>query len=183
MAVNVKGWNRKPAWYKGKGIGDPGLRHGFRSGLEEQNAKHLTALGAPVIFELVKIKYVVPSIERTYTVDFELPNGILVETKGKFEPVDRAKHLFIKLQHPDLDIRFVFQRPNEPISKGSKTTHAKWAEKHGFKWAAKLVPAPWIKEPGPGAKGPRTIPVSDAARNLMDGPARQPHRALHKAAD
>jgi hypothetical protein len=38
-----------------------GLRHGFRSGLEEKNAKHIEAKGAPVVFEKVKIEYLIPA--------------------------------------------------------------------------------------------------------------------------
>lgn len=128
---------------------DPGLRHGFRSGLEELNAQHLTNLGVEVQFESLVIPYTVPETHRKYTPDFPLPNGIIVETKGKLEPKDRAKHLFIKLQHPELDIRFVFQRPHDKINKGSPTSYAMWAEKYGFKWASRVIPEAWVKEPGP----------------------------------
>jgi hypothetical protein len=164
-----------------------GLKHGFRSGLERDTAESLKRRGAKVIFEEVKIKYVVPSIERTYTVDFELPNGILVETKGKFEDTDRAKHLFIKTQHPALDIRFVFQRPNTPIRKGSKTTYAMWCEKYGFKYATKDVPDAWLHEPGPNGRpgkagGARVIQVAQEVKDDIIGDPRQPHAAVRGAA-
>lgn len=129
-----------------------GLRHGFRSGLEEINAKLLKSLGYEVVFETVKIPYKVPETRRTYTPDFPLHNGILVETKGKLEPKDRAKHVFVQNQHPDLDIRFVFQRPYDKINKGSPTTYAAWADKNGFKWATRLIPEAWLKEAGPKRK-------------------------------
>jgi hypothetical protein len=129
-----------------------GLRHGFRSGLEERNAQHLLNLGYKVNFETFKIPYTVPQTKHTYTPDFPLPNGIIVETKGKFEPKDRAKHLFIKFQMPWLDIRFVFMRPNDKIAKGSPTTYAMWCEKNGFKYAARLIPEAWLKENGPEVK-------------------------------
>lgn len=144
----------RPGWLR-RAKGHPkststGLRLGFRSGLEEKNGAHLEANGLPVLFEVRKIKYLVPATLRTYTVDFELPNGILVETKGIFDATDRAKHLFIKLQYPGLDIRFVFQRANKPVSPGVKMTCREWAEKHGFKWAEALIPVEWMREPGPG---------------------------------
>jgi len=129
-----------------------GLKHGFRSGLEEINAKHLQAMGVEVNFEVTKVKYLVPETKHTYTPDFTLPNGILVELKGKLEPKDRAKHLFVKHQNPDLDIRFVFQRPHDRINKGSPTTYAKWCEKNGFKWATRLIPEAWVREEGPAIK-------------------------------
>lgn len=172
MAVSRQGWRPK----NNRSIG---LRHGFRSGLEEMNAKALEAKGVPVVFEKVKVEYLVPAMVRTYTPDFELPNAIIVETKGKFEPVDRAKHLWIKLQHPDLDIRFVFQRPNTPIAKGSKTTYAMWADKHGFKWATKLIPDAWAREQtGRSAGGPRIIHLSEEAKDRFSHGARKPHQAI-----
>lgn len=125
---------------------DVGLKHGFRSGLEEKNARHLEAHKVPVLFEVRKIKYVVPEHRRTYTVDFELPNGILVETKGRLLQVDRAKHLLVKAQNPDMDLRFVFQNPSAPIAKGSRTSYADWADKHGFIWAKNLIPVEWLEE-------------------------------------
>jgi hypothetical protein len=131
---------------------DPGLLHGFRSGLEDTNAEWLRKHGVEVAFESMKVRYIQPRTLHTYTNDFPLPNGILVETKGKFEPADRKKHLLIKKQWPELDIRFVFQRPSDKIRKGSPTTYAMWAEKHGFRWATKLIPVEWMQEPGPAKK-------------------------------
>lgn len=126
-----------------------GLRLGFRSGLEKKNALLLEQAGQGVRFEDLKISYTVPETHRTYTPDFVLDNGIIVETKGKLEPKDRAKHLFIKLQHPELDIRFVFSRAGDKIYKGSPTTYAQWCDKHGFKWASRVIPTHWLREAGP----------------------------------
>lgn len=167
-------------WFKGAHFKNRqvGLRQGFRSGLEEANALHLKVNGFKVTFEQVKIKYVVPATERTYTPDFELENGIIIETKGRFEAVDRAKQLFVKYQHPTLDIRLVLQTPNAKLSKGSKTTYAMWADMHGFKWAKRLIPIEWMKEPprDPAApRGARTIAVPPEAK---DNPADNSRRAL-----
>lgn len=52
---------------------DPGLKHGYRSGLEEKIADDLKALGIPVCYEEEKIKYVKPSKPGTYTPDFVIP--------------------------------------------------------------------------------------------------------------
>ncbi|WP_266031193.1 hypothetical protein [Brucella intermedia] len=152
MGVSKGNWRTARKKFAPKTQEAVGLRFGFRSGLEEMNAKHLERLGVEVSFESFKIPYTVPETKRTYTPDFPLPNGIIVETKGKLEPKDRAKHLLIKLQHPELDIRFVFQRPFDKIVKGSKTTYAAWAEKHGFKWATKVIPEAWVREAGPKVK-------------------------------
>ena len=122
---------------------------GFRSGLEEANAKHLERAAHPVLFETFKIKYAIPTSWHTYTPDFRLANGIIVETKGRWLMADRAKMLFVKMQYPDLDIRMVFSRGKTPISAGAKTTCAEWATKHGFPFAEKLIPLAWLKETGP----------------------------------
>tara|TARA_Y100000310_G_scaffold69195_1_gene64634 strand:+ start:402 stop:662 length:261 start_codon:yes stop_codon:yes gene_type:complete len=85
-----------------------------------------------------------------YTPDFTLPNGIHIEAKGLFDPADRRKAKAVRKQNPDLDIRFVFQRPKAKISKGSRTTYAKWCEQHGFMWADRMIPPAWIMEPKKG---------------------------------
>ena len=126
---------------------DVGLKLGFRSGLEETTAAQLIAAGVPVRYEETRLAYTKPATPSTYTPDFILPNGIIVETKGRFVPEDRKKHLLIKEQHPDLDIRFVFSRSSTRINKTSKTTYAAWCEKSGFKYADKRIPQAWIDEP------------------------------------
>lgn len=132
-----------------------GLIHGFRSGLEERFAKELTKAGVDFTFEEEKIEYVKPQRTSKYTADFRVyskPDGtprekpLIIETKGRFLTADRQKHLLIKRQHPDLDIRFIFSNPNQKISKQSKTTYAKWCEKHGFLYAKEHVPPAWLEE-------------------------------------
>ena len=59
---------------------------------------------------------------------------------------DRQKHLLIKVQHPELDIRFLFQRSKSRISKTSKTTYADWCEKHGFLYCDLHIPKEWLME-------------------------------------
>jgi len=121
---------------------------GYRSGLEEKVAKQLEDLGIKAEYETHKIKYKIPESVHTYTPDFILPNGIVIETKGRFLLSDRKKHLLLKEQKPEYDIRFVFTNSSVKINKGSKTTYADWCDKHGFLYADKLVPEAWIKETG-----------------------------------
>ncbi len=123
-----------------------GFKYGYRSGLEDRISKQLKSLSVPVKYEEMKIKYAINEV-RTYTPDFELPNGIIIESKGRFVVADRKKHLLIKKQHPDLDIRFVFSNSRAKINKGSKTTYGMWCDKHGFLYADKLIPEEWIKWP------------------------------------
>ena len=119
----------------------------YRSGLEEKVAKELTTKGITFQYEERKVKYDVHET-RTYTPDFELPNGIIIETKGRFTTYDRKKHLLIQKQHPSLDIRFVFSNPNSRLYKGSKSTYASWCDKYNFKYAKKLIPKGWINDEG-----------------------------------
>jgi hypothetical protein len=121
---------------------------GYRSGLEEKVAKQLEDLGIDAEYEKHKIKYTIPESVHTYTPDFVLPNGIVIETKGRFLLSDRKKHLLLKDQKPEHDIRFVFTNSSVKINKGSKTTYADWCNKHGFLYADKLIPEAWIAETG-----------------------------------
>lgn len=152
MARIVPEWLRKATTNKAIG-----LKHGFRSGLEEDLGKGIKEAGHTVRFELVKLKYVIPEKVHTYTPDFELDNGIIIEGKGIFDSTDRAKHLLIKMQYPELDIRFVFSRLKAPITKGSKTTMQDWCLKNGYKCAQKAIPSEWFTEPGPALKPAEVI--------------------------
>lgn len=123
-----------------------GLKYGFRSGLEERVAQSLTSKGVVFSFETLKIPYVKPETKHTYTPDFILDNGIIIETKGRWLLDDRKKHLLIRKQHPNLDIRLLFQNANAKISKGSKTSYASFCEKHGIPYAHREIPEAWLKE-------------------------------------
>ena len=120
-------------------------KKGFRSGLEEQVANQIKSKGLKVEYEQTKISYVIPESKHTYTPDFVLPNGVIIESKGRFLIEDRKKHLLIKAQQPHLDIRFVFTSSSAKISKGSKTNYADWCVKNGFLYADKFIPDSWFK--------------------------------------
>lgn len=120
--------------------------HGFKSGLEETISNQISDKGIEVKYESETVAYTIPASEHTYHPDFKLPNGIFVETKGRFVIADRKKHLLIKSQHPELDIRFVFTNSKNKINKKSKTTYADWCIKNGFKYADKTIPDDWFSE-------------------------------------
>lgn len=124
-----------------------GLKHGWRSGLEEQVALQLKTAGIDYLYEGMSVPFVEPMKPRRYTPDFVLPNGIVVETKGQFQTADRQKHLMVQKQYPDLDIRFVFSRSASRISKQSQTTYAFWCEQKGFQYADRWIPDAWLREP------------------------------------
>lgn len=122
------------------------LYHGVRSGLEDTICKELTELGVDYKYEELKLKYTQPSKVRTYTPDIELPNGIIVEIKGRWVAADRQKIAMVKEQHPDLDLRMVFSNSKAKISKASKTTYAMYCDKIGIPYADKHIPIEWINE-------------------------------------
>lgn len=126
------------------------IKHGYRSGLEERLSKQIAEAGLPVEYETDKVHYTWPSRDSTYTPDWKLPkeNGgfFYVESKGRFLVDDRQKHLLIREQCPELDIRFVFSNQNAKLYKGSPTTYAMWCEKFGFKYAHRTIPEEWLTE-------------------------------------
>ena len=121
------------------------MKYGYRSGLEDKVSDQLKKSGVEFSYETFKIKWTLLE-HKTYTPDFILPNGIIVETKGRFVTADRKKHLLVREQHPELDIRFVFSNSKAKISKGSKTSYADWCNKNKFQFADKLIPQEWLDE-------------------------------------
>lgn len=117
--------------------------NGYRSGFEAKLAYQLKRSGVRFDYETIQIEYQKIS---TYTPDFILPNGIIIEAKGVWTTEDRKKHLLVREQHPELDIRLVFQQARNKISKGSNTTYAKWCEKKGIKYADQQIPKSWLSQ-------------------------------------
>jgi len=122
-------------------------KYGYRSGLELKTAQYLDNLLIKYKYEKVKIEWE-DLTYRTYTPDFVLYNGIIIETKGMFTAADRKKHLVIKKQHPHLDIRFVFENSNRKLRKGAKTRYYQWCNKYDFDYYDRIIPEEWLKEKG-----------------------------------
>ena len=114
----------------------------FRSKLEEKVADLLVELGVKYEYETTKVPYV---IEHIYTPDFVLPNGVVLECKGYWDSDDRRKIKAVKTLNPELDLRMVFPAPFNTISKRSKTTYAKWCERHDIPWTSfQNIPLKWL---------------------------------------
>lgn len=101
----------------------------------------MKSLGLKYKYEPVKLPYV---LERTYCPDFLIAN-VYIEAKGKLDADTRAKMIAVKKAHPHLDIRIIFMRAENKLSKNSKTTYAQWAEKNGFPWADGRIPEEWLE--------------------------------------
>ena len=85
---------------------------------------------------------------KSYTPDYKVQTRsgktFYIEYKGVLDLETRKKMVRVKQQHPDLDIRFVFQKAANKIRKGSPTTYGMWAEKEGFQWHELTIPRRWL---------------------------------------
>jgi len=114
----------------------------FRSKLEERVATLFDNLGVSYEYESTRVPY---EIQFNYTPDFILPSGVMLETKGYWDPEDRRKILAVKKCNPTLDLRMVFQTPYNKISKKSKTTYAMWCDRHNIPWCEfHSIPIDWL---------------------------------------
>ncbi|MEK9894937.1 MAG: hypothetical protein VW518_00740 [Burkholderiaceae bacterium] len=107
----------------------------YRSGSEVKTANFLNNLKIPFEFESQYINYTWLE-DKKYLPDFILPNGIIIEVKGRFTRQDRKKHLFIRNQYPYIDIRFVFDNPRSKLNKGGKSSYGDWCDKNEFKYCS-----------------------------------------------
>jgi len=116
--------------------------------------------GLHLQYERHHVPFVRPARKAKYIPDFAVvppnhPSGhhpLFVEDKGIFDAQDRQKHLLIKEQHPEVEVRFVFYNAHatigetKPTDVKPKVTYAQWCDKHGFKWAHRTIPQDWIDE-------------------------------------
>lgn len=112
----------------------PARKLGYRSMFEVHLATQLEEAGVAYEYETVTLSY---TLTKNYTPDFVLPNGILVEAKGYFDADARAKMKAVKEQHPDKDIRIVFQALSDK--------NERWAKRVGFEFAVKTIPEEWFR--------------------------------------
>lgn len=122
-----------------KRIKDPNFKSRFEEWIWECCQKY----GHPVEYEPIKLSY---TLQKTYTPDFRLKNGIIIEAKGRFDADMRRKMLAVKRGHPNLDIRFVFQNAQNKLSKKAKMRYWEWCDLHNYKWAEGSIPPAWFKE-------------------------------------
>lgn len=108
-------------------------------------AEHLEGKGIRYEYEPKESKMPYTPKTRVYLPDFVLPNGVILESKGRLTSDDRVKHLLLKEQHPDADIRFVFKVDNK-LSPKSPTRYSEWCEKNGFPYCfiGDGVPDEWL---------------------------------------
>jgi len=103
----------------------------LRSGLEDKVKEELDTCKIKYEYETLQIPYTIPASDRNYNPDFILPNGVIIEVKGKLDVDTRRKMLLVKKQNPDDDIRFIFDLNNLLVRRG-KVRYADWAKRWGF---------------------------------------------------
>lgn len=125
-----------------------GTESKLRSGLEKRIAEFLDGSKVGWEYETKTIEYVIPAETHKYKPDFILDNGIIVEAKGLFDASARKKMSLVIEQHPELDIRILFQADNT-ISRSSKTRYSDWCDKRGFRYHVSpqgILPPDWLKK-------------------------------------
>ena len=127
------------------------LKHGYKSGLELTISEQIKQTEYELRYETETLNYVVPERKAKYTPDFVFTkrNGtfMFVETKGRWTTADRQKMKHVLASNPGIDIRIVFQNPNQRLSKTSKTTYEEAARKMGIVHVAKKdIPVEWLTE-------------------------------------
>jgi hypothetical protein len=127
------------------------LKYGYKSGLEQTVAEQIKSTEYDLKYETEIINYIVPERKAKYTPDFVFVkrngNFMFIETKGRWTTADRQKMKHVLASNPGVDIRMVFQNPNQRLSKTSKTTYAEFALKLGIQHVAKKdIPAEWLLE-------------------------------------
>ena len=113
-----------------------------RSQLEDQVEKSLSAQGFSPSYEVDKFNYV---LHRKYTPDFRV-GDVYVEVKGWWPSAERTKFLAVVMNNPGLPIFVALQRPHMTLSKQSKTTYAKWCQKHGIAWCPVPIPKDFMQQ-------------------------------------
>jgi predicted nuclease of restriction endonuclease-like RecB superfamily len=130
--------------------------HKFRSGTEAKFYVLVKKLGFKPKYESKDeiIHYVIPETPARYFPDFIFTkkdgSKMYVEIKGVWTLEDRKKHLLLREQYPDKDIRLIFEKPGNKIKKNSKTTYGQWCTKMGLQWAGKTIPKEWLLEMAKG---------------------------------
>ena len=142
----------KNHWHSvGNGKRAEAYKYGYKSGLELTVSAQIKSAEYPLNYETETLHYIVPERKAKYTPDFVFTkkNGELmyIETKGRWTSVDRLKMKHVLASHPGVDIRMVFQNPNQKLSKTSPTTYEIYANKLGINHVAKKsIPEEWMAE-------------------------------------
>lgn len=136
-------------------------KSGYRSGAEELLAEALAASGIGFEYESLKLEYEKPVRKgkckecngkkvvkvATYTPDFVLFNGRIIEYKGRLTATDRSKLIAVRNSNPDTKIHLLFGSDNK-LQKNSEKRYSDWAKANGFDYAIGATPRRWLRNVG-----------------------------------
>lgn len=102
-----------------------------------------------VQYETNKLEYIVPASKHKYLTDFKLAENSYIEVKGRLTASDRKKYILVRDQHPEIILRFFFDKSDNKLYKGSPTTYSAWCEANNFEWTdlKKGLPKEWLVTP------------------------------------
>lgn len=109
-------------------------RLGYRSAGEMLMVSFLERCKVKYLYEerTLQIEYIIPESNHKYLPDFCLKKKdgtiMYIDYKGEWDADDRKKHLLIQQQHPDLDIRMVFERDPTKQYIGARGKSATYAD-------------------------------------------------------
>jgi len=132
----------------------------YRSKFEAKIAKELKDAGVKFTYETYSYEYEEPLRKNrakcgdcngtnlvrvgSYTPDFFLSSGYIIETKGRFTAADRRKMLAVKKDYPDEKIVMLFMRDNK-IHKNSTTHYSDWRMENDYEYAIGTPNPRWLK--------------------------------------
>lgn len=144
----------------------------FRSMFEKRIADTLTERGIEYDYEKERYVWYVKSrngllcpncgevagmVKRYYTPDFFIrQTGVVIEAKGRLTTQDRTKLTSVKLKHPELDLRLLFQDDGFLTTSRNRVDqrrirNSEWAESNGFIFAicgrgGNNIPEEWLRK-------------------------------------
>ena len=114
----------KNHWHSNNKQRQAAYKYGYRSGLELKVADQIKEAQYPVKYETETLQYIVPQKNSKYTPDFIFTKKdgktMYIETKGRWTSTDRQKMKHILASNPNIDLRIIFQNPNQKISINKK---------------------------------------------------------------
>ena len=118
-------------------------RAGMKSLGEVRCAADMDKMHIKWEYEAEKLKY--QHKVQSYTPDFLLIDGTLIEYKGKMTDETRKKLLSIKRCNPKRRLCIVFEKPNNKISsRPNSQRYWQWAESNGFEWSNQVIDKRWV---------------------------------------
>ena len=139
-----------------------------RSALEEQVELALTGQGLSPSYESERFAYV---LHRKYRPDFKIESDhgpIHIEVKGWWPSNERSKLLAVFINNPTIRLFVALQRPQQKISKQSKTSYAMWCDRHFIPWSPIPISPDymnkWLNGERPTFHAPETIAKAATAQ-------------------